>query len=128
MGIIGLLIVLFTLGDGAAFSPWNHPVWAAEEDHDEEEEDHDEEEGLRLSTAERAEFGIEVAQAAAGQLAIQVNTPGEVQVNPNLLAHIVPRVPGVARQIHANIGDQVEQNQVLAVLESQELSEMKSLI
>ena len=126
LGIIGLLIVLFALGDGAAFSSWNQPVWAAEEDHDEEEEDHDEEEGLRLSTAERAEFGIEVAQAAAGQLAIQVNTPGEVQVNPNLLAHIVPRVPGVARQIHANIGDQVEQNQVLAVLESQELSEMKS--
>ncbi|MDE2812899.1 MAG: efflux RND transporter periplasmic adaptor subunit [Gemmatimonadota bacterium] len=130
-GIIGLLIALFALGDGAAFSSWNQPVWAAEEDHEEEEghaeeEGHDEEEGLRLSTAERAEFGIEVAQAAAGQLAIQVNTPGEVQVNPNLLAHIVPRVSGVARQIHANIGDQVEQNQVLAVLESQELSEMKS--
>ena len=126
LGIIGLLIALFALGDSAAFSSWNQPVWAAEEDHDDEEEDHDDEEGLRLSTAERAEFGIEVAQAAAGQLAIQVNTPGEVQVNPNLLAHIVPRVPGVARQIHANIGDQVEQNQVLAVLESQELSEMKS--
>ena len=126
LGIIGLLIALFALGDSAAFSFWNQPVWAAEEDHDEEEEGHDEEEGLRLSAAERAEFGIEVAQAAAGQLAIQVNTPGEVQVNPNLLAHIVPRVPGVARQIHANIGDQVEQNQVLAVLESQELSEMKS--
>ena len=135
LGIIGLLTALFALGDSAAFSSWNQPVWAAEEDHEEEEhaeeeghneEEHDEEEGLRLSAAERAEFGIEVAQAAAGQLAIQVNTPGEVQVNPNLLAHIVPRVPGVARQIHANIGDQVEQNQVLAVLESQELSEMKS--
>ena len=131
LGIIGLLIVLFALGDGAAFSFWNQPVWAAEEDREEEdghaeEEGHDEEKGLRLSAAERAEFGIEVAKAAAGQLAIQVNTPGEVQVNPNLLAHIVPRVPGVARQIHANLGDQVEQNQVLAVLESQELSEMKS--
>lgn len=125
-GIIGLLIGLFALGDGAAFSFWNQPVWAAEEDHDDEKEDHDEEEGLQLSAAERAEFGIEVAQAVAGQLAIQVNTPGEVQVNPNLLAHIVPRVSGVARQIHANIGDQVEQDQVLAVLESQELSEMKS--
>ncbi|MCE2447734.1 MAG: efflux RND transporter periplasmic adaptor subunit [Candidatus Latescibacteria bacterium] len=125
LGIIGLLVALFALGDSAAFS-LNQPVWAAEEDHDEEEEDHAEEEGLRLSAAERAEFGIKVAKAAAGQLAIQVNTPGEVQVNPNLLAHIVPRVSGVARQIHANIGNQVEQDQVLAVLESQELSEMKS--
>ena len=125
LGIIGLLVALFALGDGAAFSFWNQPVWAAEEDHDDDEKGHDEE-GLRLSAAERAEFGIEVAKAAAGQLAIQVHTPGEVQVNPDLLAHIVPRVSGVARQIHANIGDQVEQNQVLAVLESQELSEMKS--
>ena len=126
LGIIGLLIGLFALGDGAVFSFCNQPVWAAEEDHEEGEEDHAEEEGLRLSAAERAEFGIEVAKAAAGQLAIQVHTPGEVQVNPDLLAHIVPRIPGVARQIHANIGDQVEQDQVLAVLESQELSELKS--
>ena len=99
LGIIGLLIALFALGDSAAFSFWNQPVWAAEEDHDDEEEDHDDEEedhdaeeedhddeeGLRLSAAERAEFGIEVAKATAGQLAIQVNTPGEVQVNPNFV-------------------------------------------
>ena len=119
LGIIGLLTALFALGDGADFSFCNQPVWAAEEDHEQEE-------GLQLSTAERTEFGIEVAQAAAGQLAIQVHTPGEVQVNPDLLAHIVPRVAGVARQIHANIGDQVQQDQVLAVLESQELSELIS--
>ena len=119
LGIIGLLIVLFALGDGADFSFLNRPVWATEEGHDPDE-------GLWLSAAERAEFGIEVAKAAGGQLAIQVNTPGEVQVNPNLLAHIVPRVPGVARQIHANVGDQVEQGQVLAVLESRVLSELKS--
>ena len=81
---------------------------------------------LELEFEELPEFGIVVAKAAAGQLAIQVHTPGEVQVNPDLLAHIVPRVPGVARQIHANIGDLVQQDQVLAVLESQELSEMKS--
>ena len=42
-GIIGLLIALFALGDSTAFSSWNQPVWAAEEDHDEEEEDHAEE-------------------------------------------------------------------------------------
>ena len=134
LGIIGLLTGLFALGDDAAFSLWKGPVWAAEADHGgdsgadhDTEEGHDApEEGLWLSAAERAEFGIEVEKAAAGQLAVQVHTPGEVQVNPNLLAHIVPRVPGVARQIHANVGDQVQQDQVLAVLESQKLSEMKS--
>ena len=119
LGITGLLAGLFALGEGAAFSPWNRPAWAAE-DHENSEE------RVRLSVAERAEFGIEVAKAASGQLAVRVNTPGEVQVNPNLLAHIVPRVPGVATEIHANIGDEVKQDEVLAVLESQELSELMS--
>ena len=45
LGIIGLLTALFALGDSADFSFWNQPVWAAEEDHEEEE-------GLQLSTAD----------------------------------------------------------------------------
>ena len=120
LGITGLLTGLFALGEGLSLFSLNQPAWAAAEDHESSEEK------VRLSAAERAEFGIEVANASPGQLAIQVNTPGEVQVNPNLLAHIVPRVPGVASEILANVGDQVKQDEILAVLESQELSEMKS--
>ena len=119
LGIAGLLTALLALAEGAPLSPLNTPAQASEEQDDSEET-------VRLSPAERAEFGIEVAKASPGKLAIQVNTPGEVQVNPNLLAHIVPRVPGVASEILANIGDQVKQDEILAVLESQELSEMKS--
>ena len=131
LGFIAVLTALLVLGDGAAFSSREGPAWADEEGHDEgnghaEESRDDPGEGLRLSAAERAEFGIEVAKAGGGKLPIQVHTPGEVQVNPNSLAHIVPRVAGVARRIHANIGDQVDEGQVLAVLQSQELSEMKS--
>ena len=119
LGITGLLTGIFALGESVSLFYLNGEAWAAE---------HHEESGERvqLSAAERAEFGIEVAKASPGKLAIQVNTPGEVQVNPNLLAHIVPHVPGVASEILANIGDQVKQDEILAVLESQELSEMKS--
>ena len=122
-GIMGLLMGLFLLGGGGVPSGWNKPVWAAEEGRDEHD---DHEEGLQLSAAERAEFGVQVATAAPGLLEVHVNIPGEVQVNPDLLAHIVPRVPGVARQILANVGDQVQQGQILAVLESRELAELKS--
>ena len=92
-----------------------------------EEEDH-EEGGQRvsLSAAERAEFGIQVAAAAPGELRVRVDTPGEVLVNPDRVAHISPRVPGVAVETFANVGDRVRQDQVLAVLHSRELSELKS--
>lgn len=140
LGLIALLAALLTLGDGVARAgeeSHNEDSGAgvrlsAEEDGHDGEDGHAEElrdgpgEGVRLSAAELEEFGIEVAKAGGGRLPIQVHTPGEVQVNPNSLAHIVPRVAGVARRIHANIGDGVEKGQVLAVLESQELSEMKS--
>ena len=120
LGITGLLTGLFALGEGLSLFAQNQPARAAGEHHEESGE------RVRLSAAERAEFGIEVENASPGKLAIQVNTPGEVQVNPNLLAHIVPRVPGVASEIFANVGDRVKQDEILAVLESQELSEMKS--
>lgn len=129
LGITGLLTGLFALGEGLSPFYLNQQAWAAPGQHEKPapaEQHEDSEERVRLSAAERAEFGIEVATASPGKLAIQVNTPGEVQVNPNLLAHIVPRVPGVASRILANVGDQVKQDEILAVLESQELSEMKS--
>ena len=140
LGFIALLAALLTLGDGVARADEeNHEEDSgegvrlnAEEDGHDGEDGHPDElrdepgDGLRLSAEELEEFGIEVAKAVGGRLPIQVHTPGEVQVNPNSLAHIVPRVAGVARRIHANIGDGVEKGQVLAVLESQELSEMKS--
>ena len=140
LGFIALLAALLTLGEGAARADEeNHGEDSGkgvrlngEEDGHDGEDGHPDElrdepgDGLRLSAEELEEFGIEVAKAGGGRLPIQVHTPGEVQVNPNSLAHIVPRVAGVARRIHANIGDGVEKGQVLAVLESQELSEMKS--
>ena len=94
-----------------------------------EEEDHEEDGGQRviLSAAERAEFGIQVAAAAPGELKVRVDTPGEVLVNPDRVAHISPRVPGVAVETFANVGDRVRQDQVLAVLHSRELSELKSV-
>lgn len=115
----------------------DHDAHEEEGDHDEhgdehgEEEGHEghdehEEEGLRLSAAEQKEFGLQLATAGAGQLEVHVRLPGEVVLNPDRVAHIVPRVPGIAREVRANVGDQVKKGQVLAVLESRELSEVKS--
>jgi cobalt-zinc-cadmium efflux system membrane fusion protein len=52
--------------------------------------------------------------------------PGEVGLNEDRLAHIVPRVSGIARDIRKNLGDQVRKDEVMAELESRELADAKA--
>jgi len=93
--------------------------------HADHEEGH--EEGLvRLSDAEMEEFGVKTAEAGAGNLEIHVSLPGEVVFDPGGVAHIVPFVPGVVREVRKALGDRVREGEVMAVLESRELSGLKS--
>ena len=48
---------------------------------------------------------------------------GEISINENMAAHIVPPAAGVVREVRANFGDQVEFGQILAVLDSREVGE-----
>jgi len=102
------------------------PAESATHDDYEEHNEHDEEKPVQLSDAEMKEFEIEIGTAGPGRLQIHVNLPGEVVVNPDRLAHIVPRVAGVVREVKKNIGDHVRTGEVMAVLESRELADMKS--
>lgn len=121
LAIMAVLAGAFLL-DGR-LSPLTGPrmAWAVEDEHDEHED-----QGLHLSAAEQAEFGLRLETAAAGQLEVHIRLPGEVVLNPDRVAHIVPRVSGIAREVQANVGDRVKKGQVLAILESRELSEVKS--
>jgi cobalt-zinc-cadmium efflux system membrane fusion protein len=89
-------------------------------------EDHDEEQAVRLSEAEQREFGIEVETAGPGTLREHVSLPGEVVLNADRRAHVVPRVPGVVRQVLKTLGEQVRVGDVMAVLDSRELAELQS--
>ena len=95
-------------------------------DHADEETDHVDEGIVRLDEHTAAEFGIEVAEAGPGELRVEVVLPGEVQVNPDSIAHITPRVPGVVRKVHKGLGDPVKAGDLLAVLDSRELAEAKA--
>ncbi len=86
---------------------------------------HAEESSVRLSPAERKRFGVEVGTAASGQVATQIRLPGEIVLNEDRVAHIVPRAPGVVREVLASVGDTVRAGQVMAWLESAELGEAK---
>ena len=88
-------------------------------------DDHDEGSTVRLSLADRERFGIEVEAAASGPLATLIRLPGEIVLNADRVAHIVPRAPGVVREVLASVGDTVHTGQVMAWLESAELGEAK---
>jgi cobalt-zinc-cadmium efflux system membrane fusion protein len=72
------------------------------------------------------EFGVKIGSAEPGMLKVHVELPGEVVANPDRLAHLAPRVSGVVGEVHKNLGDQVGSGELMAVLESRELADVKS--
>ena len=111
-------LVLLNLGCGGQPAP---EVTVAEE-HDEYEE----ERAIQLDESTLEKLGIELAEAGPGTIEISTELPGEVQVNGDRMAHVSPRVGGVAREVYTSLGDTVRQGQVLAVLDSRELADAKA--
>lgn len=96
-------------------------------EHGEHDENGHEEEGpVRMSPEELREFGVEVGRAGPGRLRIYLELPGEVRANPDRLAHIVSRVPGIVREVRKNLGDRVRAGEVMAVIDSRNLADAKS--
>jgi cobalt-zinc-cadmium efflux system membrane fusion protein len=91
-----------------------------------EEKEHDEEKHVKLGEAEMRGLGIEVATAGSGTMGRELSLPGEIVINSDRAAHIVPRVPGVVREVRKTLGDSVRQGEVLAVIDSRELAKAKA--
>jgi len=95
-----------------------------EEGHSEE---HSDEEGkLTLSAEQIKAAGIVLEAAAPRELGTVATFPGEIRFDEDRTAHVVPRVPGVVEVVTANLGERVKKGQVLAVIASQQISEMRS--
>jgi membrane fusion protein, heavy metal efflux system len=145
--IIAAAFVGLLLGAGAMWSvgPMNGAATDAADDHTHEEnaepkghdehdghepheghEGHGQEQVVRLSEAQLREFGIEVATAGPGKLGTLVALPGQVALNDDRQAHIVPRTSGVVQQVLKRLGDRVRAGEVMAVIESRELADLKS--
>ncbi|MHC4617796.1 MAG: efflux RND transporter periplasmic adaptor subunit [Planctomycetota bacterium] len=90
-----------------------------------EHEVHAGESAVQLSEEDMRKFGIEVDAAGSGEFEVCVSVPGEIKFNANKVAHIVPTVPGVVREVISDIGDTVAAGEVLAWLESTKLGGAK---
>lgn len=101
-------------------------------DHDEHvagEQDHDADPfatAVRLTPAQMKSAGVELAQAQAGEIRIGASFQGEVRLNADRTAQVVPRVAGVVEAVKADLGQAVRKGQVLAVISSPELSDMRA--
>lgn len=90
------------------------------------QEEHNEESIIHLSEENIVKFGIEIERVSSGEFEIRRTVPGEIVINADRLAHIIPRVSGVVADVNCRLGDRVKKGQVMASIESRELADAKA--
>lgn len=92
-----------------------------------EGEDHKEDqEKVALTDEQMKAAGIEVKESGLAVIRTTLQLPGEIRFNEDRTAHIVPRAAGVVESVSANLGQKVSRGQVLAVISSSMVSEVRS--
>lgn len=81
---------------------------------------------VELSDAQVKTAGIKIETAAPARIRSAFQLAGEIRFNEDRTAHVVPRLAGVVESVGANLGQQVKKGQVLAVIASSAISEMRS--
>jgi len=99
---------------------------AGEHPHGEEGGHEHEHEALHLAPEVLREFGLELAVAGRGKLALTRRLSGEVVTAPDRLYHVVPQVAGIVRRVFKEVGDGVEAGEPLATLSSRELAQARA--
>lgn len=109
-------------------------LWMKEEGHEHHHghhhhHDHEEEEPPEFVTISEEDLranGIETKKAGPGNLQIFMQAPAKITIHPDRLAHVVPKVSGIAQSAKKNLGEKVAEGELLAILESREMAEAKA--
>jgi len=142
-----LVIIIISIGVYLGFQISQMEPQKSIEPHDHHEDHHDEgvnstinstkrdpQAGWEYSQIEaRAEIfpemikNLDITTSKAGPAKIKIiqQLTGEVSLNEEKVVHIVPRLDGVVRKVLKDLGDRVENGELLAVLESRELADVK---
>jgi len=81
---------------------------------------------VHVTAEQMRRFGITCQEAVPGGIDAWIQAPGEIKINHERMAHIVPRVKGVVSEVHADLGQHVQAGQVLAHIESRDLADAKA--
>jgi membrane fusion protein, heavy metal efflux system len=96
------------------------------EPHAERHSHHDEEGAIKLSDQQIAAAGIEVRQVEGGVLSRRRFVPGTIVPAGDRIGRVAVRLLGTIAELRKRLGDPVEQNEVVAVIESREVADAKS--
>jgi len=69
---------------------------------------------------------IEISRAGPAQVVDRLRLPGEIRLDEDHTAHVVPRVAGIVERVDVSIGQSVKQGQLLAVISSPDLADRRS--
>src|SRR5471030_1985495 len=83
-------------------------------------------EKIALDDTRAKAAGVALAVAAPARISVAITLPGEIRFNEDRTAHVVPKLAGVVTGVRAELGQNVRQGQVLAVIASSGLSEQRS--
>lgn len=80
---------------------------------------------IPFSAEQMQKNSIALAKAAPAQLTLTLTTRGKIDVHPDCYAHILPPSPGIAHAAYKVVGDRVKEGEVIALLESSAVAEVK---
>ncbi|MBL8505789.1 MAG: efflux RND transporter periplasmic adaptor subunit [Methylobacillus glycogenes] len=81
---------------------------------------------IEMSPEQASTAGITIARAEPAEISSSLTLPGEIRFNQDRTAHIVPRVDGIVENVTVDIGQQVKKDQLLAIISSTTISELRS--
>lgn len=81
---------------------------------------------VHMTEEDMIRYGITIGKAGRGIFDLQHRVRGELVLNSDRTVQIVPRVTGIVRVVEADLGDQMKNGDVLAVIESRELADYKA--
>jgi cobalt-zinc-cadmium efflux system membrane fusion protein len=116
----------FVLAAATALAAWyvflpagaSRPTAAKSQAHGVEEKGHEHGDGVKLTDAQIAAAGIELATAGPRDLRQVLHLPGVIQPNQETVVKVTSRFPGVIRSMRKRLGDKVRKDEVLATVES----------
>lgn len=88
------------------------------EDEGRDEHRHSEATPLEFTDEMVSRYGIIVEKAQAAIIKHPLHLNGRVVANEDRLIHLIPRFPGIAKEVKKRLGDAVKKGEVLAVIES----------
>ena len=113
-----VITAILTLLGTRFFVHHDHENTGHSEHHDDHVDEHGS--GFLYSPEILKEFGIQIGTASGGVLEEIIELPGEIQIDPDRLAHITPRFDGVVKEVFKQIGDRAKKDELLAIIESNE--------